>query len=583
MKKLSYLLILFLALTLGACSQEPEPEDLGLYRAYKMVDNREQWGFIDERGKFKIKPKYSQVGDFDSGLALVESDGLFGLINTEGLEILKPEFSKISPINEGYFVAYRDKGARIFNSQGPINLDKDYSNIGRYSDGCFTVVDYSEEEGSKFGYIDSQGRELIAPRYSQAFDFYKSRAIVKEDGKYKLIDKQARVKKELDVKSIRQSNEPGLYIFSRNMYDYGLMDQEGRVLVPAKYSSIVEVREDLLVVGETIKGVEQFGVLERTGKRIVASNYDDIRLLGQGYIGISKEIGLMNKPIYELIDRRGERLTKDKYYNVGGYEASVGRGEISVSTGLTSYLIDLEGRRLTSAPSEPGYGEIRRMGRVFRSLVEDELVYYNMEGEIIWEADRRFLIDESRELVEKKIAGEGWLHISYPHLIGFSNREVQNTINSRLKEEFSSWSGEKNLREDFTYYKTSYQVQLRGQILTIERNLNCLVKGSDQEIFSKAIYNIDLETGDFYRLEDLMEGDHYPDLNQLLASRLGLEDSGFRPLNENTYFKIQEDNIYFILEYRNKEGLVTGYKEVDFSLEEVAGILDLSREFFTKI
>ena len=46
--------------------------------------NKGRWGFVNEKGKTKIKMKYDQVEPFSQGLSCVKSDGLYGYINEEG-------------------------------------------------------------------------------------------------------------------------------------------------------------------------------------------------------------------------------------------------------------------------------------------------------------------------------------------------------------------------------------------------------------------------------------------------------------------------------------------------------------------
>ena len=46
--------------------------------------NRGKWGFVNEKGKTKIKMKYDKVEPFSQGLSCVMNDGFYGYINEEG-------------------------------------------------------------------------------------------------------------------------------------------------------------------------------------------------------------------------------------------------------------------------------------------------------------------------------------------------------------------------------------------------------------------------------------------------------------------------------------------------------------------
>ena len=50
------------------------------------------WGFVDEEGKWVIKPKFRDAEDFSEGFAAVKLDGKWGYIKSDGKWLVKPRF-----------------------------------------------------------------------------------------------------------------------------------------------------------------------------------------------------------------------------------------------------------------------------------------------------------------------------------------------------------------------------------------------------------------------------------------------------------------------------------------------------------
>lgn len=573
MRGLKFLILILISGLLVACKDRVEP--VRLYPAYENIDNIKTWGYIDEFGSYKIKPRYNMATDFSNNLAIVEKDGLFGLINSQGLEILKPEFTKVVEAGAGYFIGYRKGNIGIYSEDLPIDLGNRYFNIGNYGDGYFTVTKKTKTL-SKFGYIDKKGREVISPKYDLAYDFYQGRALVKEAGNWKIINKKAKILKELNYEYIRKLEGTNKFLVTTSRGLVGLMDEKGELIIEPNYNSIsiLEGNEDYIIVGKALEEdlhQELYGLLDSKGKAVLDFKYKSIRLLPEAYVALSTELGHKGGYLYTIINSGGEKITEEKYYD----PKPGGQGFISVYNGEESFLIDLQGER-SETISLPGRGEIIRDGNIFKTIVDDQLLYYNMKEEIIWEADKTFYLNNGIEALEKSQLEEPWLSIKYPYFIGFKNRQVQEEINQILGEEFLKFKGVELTGEDFSYYKTVYSINESGGIVRIEKTTRLIDKNNLESIY-RNIYNIDLETGYFYSLKDLVNENKYGELNDLILEQLqgealGLVDGNFK-LDEDTNFKIEGSKLTLALEYRSNIGKVsTAYVEFDLeNLQEILG------------
>ncbi|MFW6221956.1 MAG: WG repeat-containing protein, partial [Fibrobacterota bacterium] len=74
------------------------------------ISELEQYGFIDEKGDFVVRPSYPYARDFSSGLAVVVNDNdLWGYINTNGEEVIPCQFEDADDF-DGAYAAVCNKG-----------------------------------------------------------------------------------------------------------------------------------------------------------------------------------------------------------------------------------------------------------------------------------------------------------------------------------------------------------------------------------------------------------------------------------------------------------------------------------------
>lgn len=162
----------------------------------KVVMEGYKVGFIDKTGKMVINPIYNTASSFENDLASVSerSDGST-IIYRNGQELFPRtnnfEISECAS-KKGIFIAnfgYLKKG--LIDRFGNFVTDKFYPYIYPESDGLIRVKD----ENHNYGFINSEGNEVIPTTYSKANDFKEGLAVVfnEEINKYGYINKNGEV------------------------------------------------------------------------------------------------------------------------------------------------------------------------------------------------------------------------------------------------------------------------------------------------------------------------------------------------------------------------------------------------------
>ena len=160
------------------------------------TEDGKEYGFINEKGKQVIEPKFDYCSSFEDGICVVgvnktvdsQTEMRYGVIDTKGEYLISPQKKEIYNMGEGRIAFYNatTKKWGIWDKNGNEILPATYDDINAISCGLALV-----EKNSKYGYIDKNGNEVIAPRYAGAMDFVENLAWIQKssDSRIELIDK----------------------------------------------------------------------------------------------------------------------------------------------------------------------------------------------------------------------------------------------------------------------------------------------------------------------------------------------------------------------------------------------------------
>lgn len=166
-------------------------------------DEDGQWGYVSPQGKWILPPEYSYAREFSEGFAYVEkADGpgaIYGFIDSEGhFEELciRASFGDTTfsdgrllgqvMINKQTYSTYVTTENHIlpFEFEDHYNQGFPYQEAKPFSNG-FAAIQFD----GKWGYIDTTGAVLVAPRFAEAYSFKNGYAVVvKQNGSFGCIN-----------------------------------------------------------------------------------------------------------------------------------------------------------------------------------------------------------------------------------------------------------------------------------------------------------------------------------------------------------------------------------------------------------
>lgn len=273
-------------------------ENLHLIRCYETMPDgskQQRYGFADDRGEIVVEPIYFSGIQFnEEGYATVSKyiNGELreGLIDHTARVVIPCNYSKVFPPKSGFIRFAEGNGMErrygYMNLQGEELIAPAWYFAADFSDGLAAV---RNTEG-KYGYIDTTGRVVIQPLYDEARDFTEGCAVVGKADKY--------------------------------YNQLGLINRTGEVMVPLNCYAIGSVRNGRVMVSRIVDGKERFGQMSLDGKQTLRCEWDYVSDFKFGHTWVG--LGEYPDCRYVMLDAKGNETTYDDYYDlndssVGGY------------------------------------------------------------------------------------------------------------------------------------------------------------------------------------------------------------------------------------------------------------------------
>lgn len=152
----------------------------GLYKLDGSIVSEAVYDYISSRSTDTIAPEWP---------AIIIKDNMYGLLNIKGQEIVKPAYKNIFYSGERIYAAQHKKGYSLFDDRGNLLNKQVFDSVGKTTEGRIPVY-----KGKRWGFLNLSGQQVIDLKYEAVESFSGSYCIVKQKGKYGLINKSGQIR-----------------------------------------------------------------------------------------------------------------------------------------------------------------------------------------------------------------------------------------------------------------------------------------------------------------------------------------------------------------------------------------------------
>ncbi|ATD55613.1 WG repeat-containing protein [Clostridium chauvoei] len=528
---------------------------INLYPAIKNITSKSLYGYINNLGKFLIKPSFEYARDFNNnGVAIVVKDGLTGLIDINGDFIVDPTFSDIQEFKEGRAICiFTDGNMGVIDEAGNQITKKTYNYIGNFNNSRAVIGISGPNDTYLYGYIDLDGNEIIKPIYLNANDFSDDFSVVKlKNGKFQLIDTNGNSIASFNYKFVGSYSE-GIMSFSNNAYGpYGYIDENGDILIKPKFYSADNFKDGVAIVSTSENFNGPYGVINKIGKYIYEPIYSNIKSLSEKRLALGMPLGdikdIVNS-IYALGDTDGNRLSEFIYLNIDEFDNNLA----SAYNYNNTFFINLRGTIVNNLPKVKGSGNLIIEDNIISAYIDYVQYYFSLSGKLIYRPNTLTILNRIYSINKLKYKPNVNYLVYYPRVNLKSNKSIENRINLKLKYLSKLKPIDKYDDLTFSYLGDFFISFFYKNLLVLKLTGYNYPLGAAHGMETLLTPSINLKTGEIYILKDLFKSSTkwINEINSIIENQIQTNSkyefvypNSFKGINENQDFYIDKNFLY---------------------------------------
>ena len=215
-----------------------------------VVKLNNKWGYVNVENKTVIPFEFDDADNFINGLANVSKKGLYGLINKKGEFVVAPIYDRIYySVSDGFnestlsklIAVEKNRKYGYINTMGKIITPLIYDYVGEIKNGIgiieknkvFGTIPKDVYEYTDKGFVNEDGKVVVEPLYDELIYSEGGLIYAKKNNKHGLIDKKGSI--IIPIKyDIGFRTEDGNYEMRQNYWVY-IYDKKGQLLKDYRY------------------------------------------------------------------------------------------------------------------------------------------------------------------------------------------------------------------------------------------------------------------------------------------------------------------------------------------------------------
>ncbi|MFP4220688.1 MAG: WG repeat-containing protein [Phormidium sp.] len=255
-----------------------------------------RWGYFDDEGQLAIAPEFSSAAEFSEGLAAVSQQGQYGFIDPSGQIVIPAQFEAVQPFREGRAAVRRQGQWGFIDRSGQEVIAPQFVAVAPFSEGLARIETRSGNQ-SHYGFIDRNGQAVMAARFKEARSFSEGLAAVCVEDRDSGLDRCGYINPQGDwviegTLGLGGDFSSGVAAIRRlqrgSRVEVGYSDRNGHweIAPESLTQELGGVARDLgtFVDGfASLRVGENAGIIDRQGRLVVPLKFSAIGEMAQGY------------------------------------------------------------------------------------------------------------------------------------------------------------------------------------------------------------------------------------------------------------------------------------------------------------
>lgn len=273
-----------------------------------------KWGYIDEKGKWIIKPNYQFANEFSENLAAVQLNGKWGYIDAIGQITIAAQYEDAYSFVNGFARVRKNGFWGYINPLGKWIVEPQFDSSSDFSEGLALV-----SKNGHYGFVNEQGKIAIPLRFDEAFDFTEGLALVSEANRFYYIDRNNSPIELPECDYATSYFSEGLAVVSKNNA-YGFVNNKGKWVLNPQYKAANSFSEGLASAMGANKKL--YGFVNIKGDFAIPATYDATSYFSKGLAAVS------TNGQYGYINPKGEWVIPPQFENAEPFKSNLAKIQI---------------------------------------------------------------------------------------------------------------------------------------------------------------------------------------------------------------------------------------------------------------
>jgi hypothetical protein len=273
-----------------------------------------KWGYIDQAGKWLVKPTYQFANEFSENLAAVQLNNKWGYIDATGQMTIDVQYEDAYNFVNGFARVRKNNLWGYINSSGQSIIEPQFDSANDFSEGMALVL-----KNGHYGFINEQGNVAVPLHFDEAFDFAEGLALVSENKEWQYIDRNSNIVPLPECDHASSYFSEGLAVVSKNN-TYGYVNNKGKWVINPQYKAVGPFSQYLASVLSPDK--KRYGFINTKGDFIIPPIYEAANHFSENLAAVSEN------GQFGYINTKGEWVIPPQFENAEPFKNNLAKVQI---------------------------------------------------------------------------------------------------------------------------------------------------------------------------------------------------------------------------------------------------------------
>lgn len=252
--------------------------------------------------------QYSEIGEFEDGLAIVQKNGKRGFVNEEYKEVVPCIYDEVGSFIHGLSIVRMGEMYGAINNKGIIAIPLEYMSLLDVS--LFGPTMLMAIKNNRFGVVDKTNKIIVPFDFDLVQPMFGMISVTK-NGKKGLYNHKGELVIPIKYDDIAHPSDKSQTYSVCSAGKWGVINKKGEIIIPIEYDGVSQISSGYMY---SVCKAGEWAIINKKGENITPFIYDEIDKDGFGFT--CGRLPVCRNGKWGFINRNGREIIECNYDNV---------------------------------------------------------------------------------------------------------------------------------------------------------------------------------------------------------------------------------------------------------------------------